>query len=87
MDNFTEFEGRGFILFTCPYLPQNRAASQCHLYWGKWQAVCETASVFYGIHPQRHIVDQTNQCDAKSNKYRFTHLEWYAVHEPKGFCP
>ena len=38
-------------------------------------------SVFYGIHPQIHIVEQTNQCDAKSNKYRFTHLEWSAVHE------
>ena len=38
--------------------------------------------VFYGIHPQIHIV-QTNQCDSKSNKYRFTHLEWYAVHEQK----
>ena len=40
-------------------------------------------SVFYGIHPQIHIVHQTNQCDAKSNKYRFTHLEWSAVHEQK----
>ena len=41
-------------------------------------------SIFYGIHPQIHIVDQTNQCDAKSNKYRFTHLEWSAaVHEQK----
>ena len=38
-------------------------------------------SVFYGIHPQIHIVDQTNQCDAKSNKYRFTHMEWSAIHE------
>ena len=27
-------------------------------------------SVFYGIHPQIHIVDQTNQCDSISNKYR-----------------
>ena len=42
-------------------------------------------SVFYGIHYQIHIVDQTNQCDSKSNKYRFTHLEWYAVHEQKYF--
>ena len=25
-------------------------------------------SAFYGIHPQIHIVDQTNQCDVKSNK-------------------
>ena len=40
-------------------------------------------SVFYGIHHQIHIVDQTNQCDSKSNKYRFTHLEWYDVHEQK----
>ena len=40
-------------------------------------------SVFYGIHPQIHVVDQTNQCAAKSNKYRFTHLEWSAVHEQK----
>ena len=40
-------------------------------------------SVCYGIHPQIHIVDQTNQCDAKSNKYRITHLEWSAVHEQK----
>ena len=23
--NFTEFEGRGYILFTCPYLPPNGA--------------------------------------------------------------
>ena len=22
-------------------------------------------SIFYGIHPQIHIVDQTNQCDSK----------------------
>ena len=47
-------------------------------------------SVFYRIHPQIHIVDQTNQCDSKSNKYRFTHLEWYAVHEQNysyDFCP
>ena len=48
-------------------------------------------SIFYGIHPQIHIVDQTNQCDSKSNKYRFTHLEWYVVHEQKYsydcFCP
>ena len=43
--------------------------------------LAKLSSVFYGIHPQIHIVDQTNQCDAKSNKYRFTHLEWYAVHE------
>ena len=28
--------------------------------------LAKIASVFYGIHPQRHIVDQTNQCDAKS---------------------
>ena len=40
-------------------------------------------SDFYRIHPQIHIVDQTNQCDVKSNKYRFTHLEWSAVHEQK----
>ena len=40
-------------------------------------------SVFYGIHPQIHIVDQTNQCDAKSNTYRLTQLEWSAVHEQK----
>ena len=40
-------------------------------------------SVFYGIDPHIHIVDQTNQCDATSNKYRFTHLEWSAVHEQK----
>ena len=31
----------------------------------------------------KYIVDQTNQCDSKSNKYRFTHLKWYAVHEQK----
>ena len=35
-------------------------------------------SVFYGIHLQIHIVDQTNQCDAKSSKYRFTRLEWWS---------
>ena len=38
-------------------------------------------SAFYGIHRQIHIVDQTKQCDAKSNKYRFTHPEWSAAHE------
>ena len=36
-------------------------------------------SAFYGIHPEIHIVDQTNQCDSKSNKYRFTHLEWLGL--------
>ena len=45
--------------------------------------VVKLCSVFYGIHPQIHIVDQTNQCDAKSNKYRFTHLKLSAVHKQK----
>ena len=31
----------------------------------------------------KYIVDQTNQCDAKSNKHRFIHLKWSAVHEKK----
>ena len=37
--------------------------------------------VVYGIYFKIYIVDQTNQCDVKSNKYRFTYLEWFAVHE------
>ena len=48
---------------------------------GNGRQLAKLFSVFYGIYPQIHIVDQTNQCDSKSNKYRFTHLELYDVHE------
>ena len=48
-----------------------------------WRCCYELCGCVNGTSP-------TNQCDAKSNKYRFTHLEWSAVHEKniegKCFC-